>query len=120
MIARAPGKVVLSGAYAVLEGAPALVAAIDRYAVADTGREATRVTPEVREALARRSDGKAPWFDASELRDDSGERKLGLGSSAAILVASLGALELAVCAEARDDELALRVMPAALAAHRAA
>ena len=35
MRARAPGKLVLSGAYAVLEGAPALVAAVDRYAVAD-------------------------------------------------------------------------------------
>ena len=35
VIARAPGKVVLSGAYAVLEGAPALVAAVDRYVVAD-------------------------------------------------------------------------------------
>ena len=34
MIARAPGKLVLSGAYAVLEGAPALVCAVDRYVVA--------------------------------------------------------------------------------------
>ena len=41
MRARAPGKLVLSGAYAVLEGAPALVAAVDRYALADSERSAT-------------------------------------------------------------------------------
>ena len=39
MRARAPGKLVLSGAYSVLEGAPALVAAVDRYALADDARE---------------------------------------------------------------------------------
>ena len=32
--ARAPGKLVVLGEYAVLQGAPALVLAIDRYAVA--------------------------------------------------------------------------------------
>ncbi|HLY37844.1 MAG TPA: hypothetical protein VKU61_07400 [Candidatus Binatia bacterium] len=43
LVARAPGKVVLTGDYAVLCGAPAIVAAIDRYAevrldvAADTG-----------------------------------------------------------------------------------
>lgn len=115
MIARAPGKIVISGAYAVLEGAPAIVTAVDRYAVADSERPATFVTEEVRAALSAE---RAPWFDASALR--SGEHKLGLGSSAAILVASLGAVL------ARDssltDEEALRaaVLEPALAAHRAA
>ena len=61
MRARAPGKLVLSGAYAVLEGAPALVAAVDRYVVADTARAAELVTPEVRAAIG---DAAAPWFDA--------------------------------------------------------
>lgn len=88
-IARAPGKVVLSGAYAVLEGAPCVVAAVSRYVVADSARPAAFVTPEVREALGARS---APGFDASALRE--GDRKLGLGSSAAIVVASLAALHL--------------------------
>ncbi len=120
MIARAPGKVVLSGAYAVLEGAPALVAAVDRYAVADAAREATLVTPEVREALARRAPAAAPWFDASALRDETRGKKLGLGSSAAILVASLAALELAADPARGDAELGARVLPDALAAHRAA
>ena len=38
--ARAPGKVVLSGAYAVLAGAPAIVSAVSRYVTADTSRPA--------------------------------------------------------------------------------
>ncbi len=47
MIARSPGKLVLSGAYSVLEGAPALVAAVDRYVVADGDREPTFLAHEV-------------------------------------------------------------------------
>lgn len=87
--ARAPGKVVISGAYAVLAGAPAIVSAVSRYVTADTTRAADFVTDEVQAALAPGE--RAPWFDAAELRADG--RKLGLGSSAAILVASLFALE---------------------------
>ena len=54
MRARAPGKIVMSGAYAVLEGAPAIVTAVDRYVLADAGRPAEFVTPEVREAWGMR------------------------------------------------------------------
>ncbi|MCC6214134.1 MAG: hypothetical protein IT376_04655 [Polyangiaceae bacterium] len=111
--ARAPGKLVLSGAYAVLRGAPALVTAVDRFVVADTGRPAALVTPEVRAAIG---DAPAPWFDASELRDEG--RKLGLGSSAAILVASLGALALRDGAAAAG--LGEALLARAAAAHRAA
>jgi phosphomevalonate kinase len=113
--ARAPGKVVLSGAYAVLQGAPALVSAVSRYVVVDTERGADRVTPEVQAALGA---GRAPWFDASALRD--AERKLGLGSSAAILVASLYALECTARPEASDAALRSDVLRRALVAHRAA
>lgn len=120
MKARAPGKVVLSGAYAVLEGAPALVAAVDRYVVADSRREAEFVTPEVREALQARGATRAPWFDASALRDEKSDRKLGLGSSAAILVSSLAALELSTEPSLDDAALARRVFDAALCAHRIA
>jgi phosphomevalonate kinase len=86
MRAKAPGKVVLSGAYSVLEGAPAIVSAVDRYVLADSARAAEWVTPEVRAALGEE---RAPYADASALRAE--DRKLGLGSSAAILVASLAA-----------------------------
>lgn len=113
MRAKAPGKVVLSGAYAVLEGAPAIVSAVDRYVLCDSERAPDRVTPEVRAALPR---GPFPGFDASELRD--GEHKLGLGSSAAILVASLAAVR----APEFPDDAALRngIEAAALRAHREA
>jgi len=106
--ARAPGKLVLSGSYAVLEGAPALVVAVDRYVLADSEREAAFVTEEVAAAIEAGDLERAPWFDASALRHD--DRKLGLGSSAAILVASLAAGGLDTA----------KLFPAALAAHRKA
>jgi phosphomevalonate kinase len=106
---------VLSGAYAVLTGAPALVVAVDRYVLADSARAATFLTPEVHAAIGERV---APWFDASALRE--GEQKLGLGSSAAILVASLAALELAAEPALKDEELCARVYERALLAHRSA
>jgi phosphomevalonate kinase len=125
VIARAPGKVVISGAYAVLEGAPALVAAVDRYAWADTSRTAHGTTPEVLAALGRGADAGArprhPFFDASALRSGGPrDRKLGLGSSAAILVACLAALELEQEPKLDDRSLADRILRPALAAHRAA
>jgi phosphomevalonate kinase len=70
----APGKLVLTGAYAVLDGAPAIVVAVDRYAAADI-RSPTQV-------------------DVRELYDEGG-RKLGLGSSAAAVVATLAARAMA-------------------------
>ena len=89
--ARAPGKVVLSGAYSVLEGAPAVVAAVNRYVEADGGRPAAMVTSEVQAAVDQKLVARACHFDASELRQpepDGTTRKLGLGSSAAILAAT--------------------------------
>jgi phosphomevalonate kinase len=110
--------VVLSGAYTVLRGAPALVTAVSRFAFADRLRPADFLTPEVRCALEELSGTPAaPWFDASALRE-RGE-KLGLGSSAAILVASLGALLSEAYAK---DPAAWRqeIYGRALRAHRAA
>lgn len=112
MIARAPGKLVLSGAYAVLDGAPAIVTAVNRYVTADARRSAEFLAPEVREALGA---NPAPWFDASPLREN--DRKLGLGSSAAILVASLAAVELLARGETSDELLCAAVLSRALAAH---
>lgn len=114
VIARAPGKVVVSGAYAVLEGSPAVVAAVDRYVTADTSRPPSFTTPEVRAAIGAAT---APWFDADPLR--AGDKKLGLGSSAAILVASLAALA-ADRGITEDDALRGAVFEPALVAHRTA
>jgi phosphomevalonate kinase len=78
---------VLTGAYAVLDGAPATVAAVDRYAVADASRLSDATMPEIRSAFGQ---SVAPETDVSALQDPRG-RKLGLGSSAAAVVACLAA-----------------------------
>jgi phosphomevalonate kinase len=114
--AKAPGKLVISGAYAVLYGAPSIVSAVSRWVLADSSRRPDFVTPEVKAAV---SDERAPWFDASELRQD--DRKLGLGSSAAILVASLAVLEMELeRGSLTDAELAEAILPRALRAHQKA
>ncbi|NIW23351.1 MAG: hypothetical protein GWN29_01640, partial [Gammaproteobacteria bacterium] len=113
--ARAPGKLVVLGEYAVLAGGPALVMAVDRYCIADLAASDDDVchlstiagqTNERSFALGA-SSGAAivdtvleqrgmssgtPWkgrLDSSALF--VGARKLGLGSSAAALVAWAGA-----------------------------
>jgi phosphomevalonate kinase len=91
-----PGKLVLTGAYAVLRGAPAIVAAVDRHAV------------------ARGDDPERP--DASALHDGAG-RKLGLGSSAASIVAGLGARALAQGDDLRDPVVRERLFCAARDLH---
>ncbi len=120
MKAQAPGKLVLSGCYSVLEGAPALVIAVDRYALAEVGRASGWVSAEVAEAVRRGLLSQAPWVDAASLRVPVGEgsRKLGLGSSAAILVASIGAERLA---RGEDEEgLGRRMLAAAIDVHQTA
>jgi phosphomevalonate kinase len=82
--------------------------------VADTQRKAVMVSPEVHCAAGER----APWIDASSLR--SGARKLGLGSSAAMVVAALAAITLSDHPELEDGAVAERILPAALRAHREA
>jgi phosphomevalonate kinase len=93
----APGKLVLTGAYAVLEGAPAIVVAIDRYAAVDT---------------------LAPTkIDTRSLYDASGQ-KLGLGSSAASMVASFGARALARGDDPRHAAVRSEIFRAVRDAHR--
>src|SRR5580658_362942 len=114
MRARAPGKLVLTGAYAVLNGAPAIVAAVDRYAVADASRIMGSPAQEVR--VAFREGEPVPEADASGLCDAAG-RKLGLGSSAAVLVASLAARALARGEDLGDGSVRARLFADARAAH---
>ena len=109
-VVRAPGKLLLTGAWAVLEGAPAVVLAVDRFAEAGPGAPSTM--PEV-VAVARRLDAPIPAVDVSALGDRG--RKLGLGSSAAASVAAAGAIF-----HARGLALdPATVLEPALAAHRA-
>lgn len=112
MKAFAPGKLVLTGAYAVLEGAPCIVVATSRGVVADTSRPASFTTPEVAAALGS---APAPEVDASALFVDS--RKLGLGASAAILVASLAAREAEAGRNVGDDDVRATIFARAREAH---
>ena len=106
----APGKLVLTGAYAVLEGAPAISLAVSRGAFVDPARTALTATPEVAAALGEGV--AAPHADASAMF--VGTRKLGLGASAAILVASLGATE---DGDLATDAVRERILARARAAH---
>lgn len=129
VVASAPGKVMIAGEYAVLGGARALVLAVDARATArldrspgsGAGSPATPpLPPEVllTKAEAERSLGVAPMeltIDTSPLRE--GDRKLGLGSSAAGAAAAAAAVFVAAGIDpstARD-----RVFRAALAGHHA-
>lgn len=104
--ARAPGKAILAGEYAVLHGAPAIVVAVDRAVrawFAPAGGRGTMHSPFTVAALERAAawltgrglsaDGLlqsgALGVDSSALYD--GALKIGLGSSAAVTVATLGA-----------------------------
>lgn len=114
-VAHAPGKLVLSGAYVVLDGAEAVVVAVDRYAIANAERPGSVHSPELREAFP----GQAPPFvDTSAMW--TRERKIGLGSSSAALVAALGAR--ASFPGTRDGDAAVRadILARAYAAHRRA
>ena len=110
----APGKLVLTGAYAVLEGAPAISVAVSRGAVADPDRIA--LTPTIEVAAALGEGAPAPHADASSMF--VGTRKLGLGASAAILVASLGAVERN--ADLLSGEVRARIFARAKEAHAVA
>jgi phosphomevalonate kinase len=113
----APGKLVLTGAYAVLGGAPAIVMATDRGAYADGSRKSSAPTIEVRAALGDDA-GDAPHVDASSLF--LGSRKLGLGASAAIVVSSLGAHEAQRGADLAEESVRRALFDRARAAHAAA
>src|SRR5262245_22238572 len=105
----APGKLMISGEYVVLDGAEALVAAVDaRVLVHASARPADRwgsdgtrspdprrLSPEalLTRELVEQALGPASMdleIDTSALR--SGGQKLGLGSSAAVAAATAGAV----------------------------
>ncbi len=94
MIVVAPGKMLVTGAYAVLEGAPAVVCAVNRHAYLDVA------TGEI---------------DTREMYD--GDAKLGLGSSAACAVVREGAAAHARGEELSDPAVRARVFAAARDAH---
>jgi len=94
VVVSAPGKLMVSGEYAVLAGAPAVVAAVDRRAFARArGPAAAEASAEARAAFIQAERllgvlGHEPTVDVSSLRSQNA--KLGLGSSAAAAAASAG------------------------------
>ncbi|MGE0867615.1 MAG: mevalonate kinase [Kofleriaceae bacterium] len=97
MIATAPGKLILTGEYAVLDGAPALVIAVDRRTIARRHAESVRGSSPflmaVANELARRGYPEEVIRASLEISVDSSAfydnaMKLGLGSSAAVTVAA--------------------------------
>jgi len=118
-VARAPGKIVLSGAYSVLYGASAIVAAVDRFAIAYRDEAPEHVADEVGAAIDLAILERACRVDVSNLRapvPGGGSRKLGLGSSAAIVVATLAAF--GIGGELDTPKARQRVFDAGLRAHR--
>lgn len=144
VIASAPGKIVLSGEYAVLDGAPSIVMAVDRRACA-TRVDVDGVVSEVRapgytDKVGRFEiiDGDIRWhdgqvlfgvidsvwraadaipsgaqlieLDTSDFIDAGSQRKIGIGSSAALTVA--------LCATISDSVDVETIMSLAQRAHR--
>jgi phosphomevalonate kinase len=114
IVARAPGKLVALGEYAVLDGAPALVLAVDRYcdaAIGPSGDDRCRLVTRMPNPhthvfgvgaaagvalvdLVSRDQAAPAWNGVLDSQAFfSGAVKLGLGSSAAALCAWTGAWE---------------------------
>jgi mevalonate kinase len=125
---RAPGKALLIGEYAVLDGAPAVVAAVDCFAEARMTRgEPTSpfIAAAIEESLralhargvapAELPIGQVPLVDTSAFSE--GGRKLGVGSSAAATVAAVGALFDAAGLDVTDAAVRAEVQAVATRAH---
>ncbi|MET0341984.1 MAG: hypothetical protein ABW252_13345 [Polyangiales bacterium] len=120
--ASAPGKLMVSGEYAVLEGAVAVVASVGVRVHARWVDEATTLPPEAQKTreLAEQALGVidgALAIDARDLRMDG--MKLGLGSSAAASAAVAGALLASHGHDLSRPEVQRRALELALAGHKA-
>jgi len=97
--ATAPGKALLAGEYAVLQGAPAICVAVDRtasaFVAAGRGTSHSPFTVAALDAAARIADDPSLLVSGALAVDSTGlyqgRDKLGIGSSAAVTVAALGA-----------------------------
>ncbi len=122
MIATAPGKLILSGEYAVLDGAPAVVVAIDRRAIARRTRsgdlgDSPFLLAVVEELARQRGDDDPAVGTARAIEVDSGAfydggSKLGLGSSAAVTVAATALALTTAHGEFDRDEVLKIALPA--------
>jgi len=114
MIATAPGKLILAGEYAVLDGAQALVIAVTARHAASELRGSSAFLLALADELAARGRAESARI-AMEIAVDSssfysGNHKLGLGSSAAVTVA---ATALVLATEPSDPALIHEIAAAA-------
>ncbi len=129
----APGKAFLIGEYAVLEGSPALITAIDVRAVAHAPRAElgedvvapTAVVAAAREHVAgfareRSLPSPGPCPLVNTARFAVGERKLGLGSSAAVCAAVVGYHLAEAGLDLADEDTRSHALTLARAAHEQA
>lgn len=117
-----PGKLFLSGEYAVLHGAPAVITAVNRRAVADL--EFNDHTSSVVEAVRREAakvltsvEGELPQIRAYSPNFRIRGKKVGIGSSAAVCAAACGTLY--EWAGLPIEENQSQIVDTAIAAHRA-
>jgi phosphomevalonate kinase len=120
--ASAPGKALVCGEYAVLRGAPAVVAAVDRRVSVQWSDASAPMPPEMAATLelATRAMGAVPGslvLDATALRRD--RVKLGLGSSAAAAAATAAAVFASHGADLDDPAVLRRVFDCAFEGHAA-
>lgn len=119
--ASAPGKALLCGEYAVLEGAPAVVAAVDRRVFISWSESAAPMPAEVAATLQRAQAevGSVEGALTVDVRDLQHERiKLGLGSSAAAAAATAAAVFASRGHELEDPATLQRVFKCAFEGHR--
>jgi phosphomevalonate kinase len=127
LLVSAPGKMMIAGEYAVLHGAEALVAAVDRRAFArfrsgaapEASREAAAAFAEARKVAGRgpTESVEAPTVDTSSMQ--MAGTKLGLGSSAAAAAAAAGLAFADQGLDLESSEGRARTLDAALRGHRA-
>jgi phosphomevalonate kinase len=120
----APGKMMIAGEYAVLEGAEAIVAAVGRraYAQLGAGDSENPTPPEAAAARAAAERRLGPVagtlsIDVAELQQDG--RKLGLGSSAAAAAAAASVVFRAHGHDVADKAVREQILAAALEGHHA-
>lgn len=129
----APGKLMIAGEYAVLDGAEAIVAAVGRRAIASlvtrpSGEPSNNSSTLPMEALATRMIAESRVgaqkgvieIDTSQLRSnkDGTVQKLGLGSSAAAAAAVAGAIYASAGRDVSDPAVRKELLEVALDGHR--
>lgn len=124
----APGKILLGGEYAVLFGAEAVVSAVNRRAQSqyfqDAAKDTSMIVHSVMETAAAFLSGRGlpihpdAWVSVQSIGFRIGKLKLGLGSSAAVAAAAVGAVFDAHGLSIAENRMA--ILQVAQDAHRAA